>query len=142
MRRPYLWTFARERAGDRCEYCRMPRIGGVEFQLEHIRPKQHRGADDESNIAFTCARCNLVKGPNAAGFDPLTDELTRLYDPRTDEWSEHFGFDGVVVVGRTAVGRTTVDLLRMNSDGRVARRQALSDLGYQFGPRVGKSGSP
>ena len=134
MTRADLWALVFGRAGGRCEYCRMPDGVGVALELDHVRPKKHRGSDDESNMALACPRCNVVKGANAAGYDPLTDELTRLFDPRTDDWAGHFAFEGSVVVGRTAVGRTTVDVLRMNSDGRVARRQALTAVGHDFGP--------
>jgi len=47
-----------------------------------------------------------------AGF---RDELTRLFHPRHDRWDEHFRLDGARIVGRTAVGRTTIWLLEMNS---------------------------
>jgi hypothetical protein len=33
-------------------------------------------------------------------------------------WEEHFAFDGLYIVGKTAVGRTTIRVLNMNSEER------------------------
>jgi hypothetical protein len=65
------------------------------------------------------------KGPNLAGIDPLTGELTRLFCPRRDEWNEHFAWQGPELVGRTAIGRTTVDVLNINLPERLEHRRLL-----------------
>jgi hypothetical protein len=36
--------------------------------------------------------------------------------PRQDRWDEHFERNGVLIVGRSTVGRATVGLLKMNAD--------------------------
>ena len=39
-----LRRMTRERAGERCEYCRLPQIVSVlSFHIEHIIPRQHGG---------------------------------------------------------------------------------------------------
>jgi hypothetical protein len=58
----------------------------------------------------------LHKGPNLTGLDPDTGELTRLFNPRLDQWVEHFVRDGVAIIPRTAIGRTTVWVLQLNAD--------------------------
>ena len=50
-------------------------------------------------------------------FDPRTSRV-RLFHPRQDRWDEHFERNGVLIVGRTAVGRATVGLLKMNAADR------------------------
>jgi hypothetical protein len=55
--------------------------------------------------------------------------LTRLYHPRTDQWTDHFEWHGVTLVGKTAVGRTTVEVLAINDADSVAVREALRDEG-------------
>jgi hypothetical protein len=120
----------RTRAGRQCEYCRLPEAHVITpFQIEHIIAKQHTGKGTLSNLAYTCLRCNLHKGPNISGIDPGTKKLTRLFNPRRHRWSRHFRWKGAVLVGRTAVGRTTVAVLAMNDPERVALRQELMDQG-------------
>lgn len=48
------------------------------LQLVPIIAKQHGGTDEASNLSFACIHCNRYKGPNIAGIDPDTGELTRL----------------------------------------------------------------
>jgi 5-methylcytosine-specific restriction endonuclease McrA len=54
------------------------------FQIDHILAEKHGGETVESNLALSCPHCNRFKGPNIAGVDPATAQLTRLFDPRRD----------------------------------------------------------
>ena len=87
--------------------------------------------DALANLAYACLRCNRHKGPNLAGIDRLTlrTKLVRLFNPRRHSWSYHFRWDGPLIVGRTPIGRVTVDLLAMNGPERVALREELIDEG-------------
>jgi hypothetical protein len=90
-----LEDFVRLRAGEQCEYCRMPQIfHPLPFQIDHIIAQQHHGTTDEKNLALSCLRCNSHKGPNLSGFDWQTNEIIRLFNPRKDHWSQHFEWDG------------------------------------------------
>lgn len=121
-----LRALVRRRAGDTCEYCRMPQAALLNlFQVEHVIAEQHGGPTRPDNLALACPHCNRHKGPNLAGLDPDTGQLTRLFHPRTDRWDEHFELSGHVLVGRTAVGRTTVAVLRMNVPKHLSVRAAL-----------------
>ena len=126
-------TFAERiaaRAGGRCEYCRMPEgLTLTPFTLDHDRPRKHGGGDGEENRAFACFHCNAYKGPNVAGYDPQTDELTPLFSPRTQAWNEHFFWNGPYLEGHTDIGRTTVDVLRINLPDRVEQRELLASAG-------------
>jgi len=51
-----------------------------------VVPRQHGGTDDPGNLALACHRCNLRKGPNLTGIDPITGEIVPLFDPRRDRW--------------------------------------------------------
>src|SRR4051812_48421554 len=113
----------RERAADRCEYCHLPAdCSAAPFQIDHIIARKHHGTDELSNLALACYYCNKYKGPNIAGIDPLSGQLVRLFHPRLDDWSATFGWDGPTLVGRTAVGRTTIDVLSMNHPAMVEIR--------------------
>ena len=112
---------------ERCEYCHIPqRFFSQFFQLEHIVARQHRGTDDVLNLCLACRRCNLHKGPNLSGVDPVTAELTRLFHPREENWEEHFRIDDMgEITGLTAVGRTTAYVLSMNTERRMRLRRAI-----------------
>ena len=125
-----LRQLARQRAGGRCEYCRLPEeFSELHFHLEHIIPRQHDGTDGAENRALACADCNLVKGPNLTAIDPVTRRVVRLFHPRRDKWVGHFRYDGALILGKTPVGRATVSLLRMNDARRLRVRELLLGLG-------------
>ena len=114
----------RRRAGNRCEYCglREEQSPLASLHIEHIRPKKHGGTDDPNNLALACIDCNLHKGSNIAGYDPQTDKLTELFHPRRYVWSDHFEWQDILIVGKTPVGRTTVQILEMNSEEQLHLR--------------------
>jgi hypothetical protein len=121
-----LARLVRERAGGRCEYCRLPQAAsGVPFEIDHVVARHHHGRTAASNLALSCAYRNGHKGPNLTGLDPATGKLTRLFHPRRHQWSHHFRYEGGTLVGRTAIGRTTVDVLRVNLPNLVALREVL-----------------
>jgi cation diffusion facilitator CzcD-associated flavoprotein CzcO len=103
------------------------------FPVDHVIARQHHGATTESNLALACGYCNLHKGPNIAGIDPQTGNLTRLFHPRSDKWREHFRLDGAVVVGLSDVARATISVLAINHPIQTAVRQTLIDEG-EFPP--------
>lgn len=121
----------RQRAGQRCEYCRLHEEDDplFAFHIEHIIARQHGGRDSLGNLALCCHQDNLHKGPNLAGIDPATKKLTRLFHPRRHKWSRHFRWDGPILIGRTAIGRTTIAVLGMNLPHRVTLREALLAAG-------------
>src|SRR5436190_22623817 len=106
----------RTRAGERCEYCRLPQaaVSLIAFHVEHIIPRQHDGSDDPANLAYACPWCNRAKGPNLSGRDVETQTVVPLFNPRTQFWAEHFAFRGPLILGLTPVGRATVRVLAMN----------------------------
>jgi hypothetical protein len=117
----------RERAHNLCEYCHLHQDDSplAALHVEHIVPKVHGGTDDVENLALACIDCNLHKGTNLTGIDPQTSQLTELFHPRRHNWDEHFELQGVYIVGKTAIGRTTIRVLVMNSDDQVTLRSSL-----------------
>ena len=118
-----LREYLAQRAGNLCEYCHAKSLGEFwPYQIEHIIALAHGGTDDLDNLAFACRRCNEFKGPNLATIDPVSQTLVPLFNPRKQGWSEHFQITDGKVVGLTAVGRGTANLLRMNEENRVEVR--------------------
>ena len=130
----------RRRAGFACEYCRLPAgLHPTPFEIEHILPKQHGGETAFSNLAYSCLLCNRHKGPNLAGIERARHrkKLVPLFNPRRHQWSRHFQWNGPYLVGRTAIGRVTIEVLAMYDSLRVAVRAALMEEGL-FNPRMRK----
>jgi hypothetical protein len=129
-----LRSLVRRRAGNICEYCRLPQAASriVRFHVEHVIARQHGGQTELNNLALACSCCNFHKGPNIAGLDPENSQLVPLFHPRRDHWANHFAWEGTVVVGQTPIGRATVELLAMNDWERVEVRENLQALGEPF----------
>ena len=121
------------RAGDRCEYCKYPAsLTSGAFQVDHIIPISSGGADDLSNVCWACGSCNNHKNTAITNTDPQTSDIVPLFNPRRDLWSDHFAWDtadDTRMIGRTAIGRATVERLRLNHDGVVNLRGVLKLLG-------------
>jgi hypothetical protein len=118
------------RAGERCEYCHLRQMHSeLLHHVEHIVAKQHGGLDDAGNLALACHRCNLHKGPNLTGIDPVTGEVANLFHPRRDRWADHFSFQGPYIEGLTSSGRATVQVLGINDARRLELREELLALG-------------
>lgn len=124
----------RQRAEERCEYCHFPaEAAWLPFQLDHIIAEKHGGPTNMSNLALACYYCNSFKGSNIAGVDPhgQPDVAVQLFHPRKDEWTEHFRWNGPLLVGMTSTGRVTVAVLRINDAEAVEVRRLLFDAENQ-----------
>jgi len=125
-----LRSHVRARAQRRCEYCRMPEHGtNLPHEIDHIRARKHRGPTALNNTCWCCAQCNGAKGSDVAAFDPATDELVALFNPRVLQWDDHFEWNGPWLVGKTPVGRATIQLLKINRKDRVKHRRLLIERG-------------
>lgn len=127
---PHYPTVAR-RAAHRCEYCRAPEVGfNFPFEVEHVVPTSRGGADDPANFALSCRACNVRKGDCVSRADDQTGEEIRLFDPRSDRWSDHFGFDPdtAELLPLTAVARVTIAQLDLNHPFQLAARQVWVQL--------------
>jgi len=120
----------RERARERCEYCLLADSQAFfPHEPDHLIAIQHGGETVFANLALACFDCNRFKGPNIASLDPLTGELVTLFNPRTQQWFEHFRLNECQIIPRTATGRATERLLRMNILSRLELRQRWAALG-------------
>lgn len=122
-----------ERARGHCEYCRFPASAAeLPFEIDHIIAEKHRGQTVAENLAWACFSCNSYNGPNIAGVDPVTSEITRLYHPRDDVWAAHFEWSGAWLRGLSPIGRTTIAVLEINDSDAVAVRESLLGEGFVF----------
>ena len=95
------------------------------FEIDHIIAEKHDGPTAASNLCLSCFYCNSFKGSDIASLDAMTRRLTPLFNPRRHKWSRHFRWEGPYQVGRTAIGRVTIVLLRINDPFRVEFRGEL-----------------
>jgi hypothetical protein len=115
-----------KRARRCCEYCLIHEGDSSEsHQADHIIAVKHGGKTRSKNLACACAECNRYKGTDFATIDPVKGKVILLFNPRTQRWRDHFELRGAQIVGLTATGKATVELLRLNDDGRLLERETL-----------------
>jgi len=107
------------------------------FAVEHIVPRVAGGGNEPSNLALSCQGCNNLKFVSIEAVDPITGVMVPLFHPRQQRWSQHFLWsqDTTGVVGRTPIGRATVERLRLNREGVVNLRRVLATIG-QHPPQI------
>lgn len=123
----------RQRAGNRCEYCLSHQnyiLGRL--QIDHIVPIVKGGADTEENLCLACELCNQYKWIRTEGIDPQTNQRIPLFHPRKHQWRKHFTWsaDGTRIIGLTACGRATVNVLQLNNELAVIVRRNWIRAGW------------
>lgn len=119
-----------QRATEQCEYCRFPQTDSLfAFEMEHIIAEKHDGITEAGNLALSCPCCNRFKGTDLGSIDPETGQLTPFFNPRLQEWSDHFRLEGGAIVPRTPEGRVTAKILQFNLLERILEREQLISIG-------------
>lgn len=122
----------RERAKGCCEYCRsQARLATEPFAVEHIIPRFAGGKTELDNLALSCFGCNSHKYTKTHAIDPETGEQVSLFHPRKQSWAEHFRWndDLTRIIGKTAIGRATIEALYLNRVELVSLRRILHAVG-------------
>lgn len=131
-----------ERAKGCCEYClSQVRFATESFSVEHIKPLSRGGKTTLENLALACFGCNGYKHTKIEAADPVSGEIVSLYDPRKQKWHDHFCWneDYTLIVGLTAIGRATIETLRLNREGLVNLREVLYGMGEHPPLTMGES---
>ena len=119
-----------QRALGRCEYCGLSQEGQeATFHVDHIIPVTADGPTTTENLALACVSCSLRKAARKTVVDRQSGEEVPLYNPRREQWSDHFRWDGIRIMGQTAIGRATVIALDMNRPLILAIRREETKLG-------------
>lgn len=125
-----LRRLVESRAGFVCEYCLIhanDTYAGC--QVDHVISEKHGGPTVLANLALACSFCNRHKGSDVGSIDKATGKFVRLFNPRTDEWDDHFQLVGVRFAWKTARGEATVRLLKVNHPLRIEERRILKRQG-------------
>jgi hypothetical protein len=110
------------RAGNRCEYCRIHQDDTASrHQVDHVIAEKHGGQTDLDNLALSCLLCNRRKSSDIGAIDPESGQFVRLFDPRTQAWSDHFQFVADRIVGLTAEGARNRRIYAIQFSRSIAR---------------------
>lgn len=76
------------------------------------------GSHTADNLALACRNCNERRSNRVEGRDPETATLVSLFNPRRQQWADHFIWDvtRLRIIGCTPTGRATVMMLDLNDD--------------------------
>lgn len=135
--RPHIPDHIRQRveeeALNRCSYCLTARrFTAKRLHIEHIIPIAAGGGSDIQNLWLACDLCNAYKGARTHAVDPLTNQTVSLYNPRIQNWFEHFAWstNGVYISGLTPTGRATTIALRLNNSFLIEARHWWVEAGW------------
>jgi HNH endonuclease len=114
------------RASQACEYCCLPdTLSFYPHEVDHVIAIKHGGQTTEGNLAYACWRCNRYKESDLGSFDPETGAFCFLFNPRTQNWPEHFRCEDEIISRLTPAGRTTANLLKFNISERIQERKSI-----------------
>ncbi len=121
-----------DRANERCEYCQTSLELTPVLEVDHIVPIAAGGKTEIGNLCAACDSCNNRKKTFQTGIDPETNEEFPIYNPRLQDWHEHFSWsdDGVFLVGLTPIARATIRRLKINRDAMVRVRRKWVEAGW------------
>jgi HNH endonuclease len=97
-------------------------------EVDHVISQQHGGVTTVENLAYACMLCNRLKGTNLASV-ALSGQVVTLFNPRSDQWNDHFRLNAAVIEPLTPAAEATARVLRLNDAKRVVERTVLQRLG-------------
>ena len=107
----------RQSARHRCGYCLLrQRYSPIVFQFDHYIPVSSGGTNEEENLWLACGNCNNAKSDKTEAFDSVINSTVTIFNPRTQNWNEHFEWNKEKIVGKTPCGRATVKALKLNNE--------------------------
>lgn len=120
-----------KRANFRCEYCLLSaEFSYFPFHIEHIISIKHGGKSTSLNLAFACPLCNLKKGSDIATFLTNPNTLIRFFNPRTDNWDDHFHAENTgLIVAKTTIGAATIKIFNFNHPDSIIERSEMMRFG-------------
>ena len=86
----------------------------------------------ESTTPSESLNDDYSQSPDTSTVDRLLEELEPLFNPRKDRWSDHFEWDGCLLLGISPMARATIDVLGINRGDRVEFRRSLIDEGESY----------
>lgn len=120
------------RANGQCEYCKaLVQFSPHPFTIDHIFPPLKGGDESFENLAYACFGCNRCKHDKIIAIDPFTQSEVQLFNPRIQNWQDHFTWDEVSftkILGLTPTGRATVHALQLNRPALIRMRKEMMEV--------------
>ena len=91
--------------------------------------EKHDGSTEAENLAYACVYCNRSKGSDIGSISWQTNQFVRFYNPRIDQWINHFRIEGVVIKSLSDIGEATERILGFNNPERLLERDTLQGIG-------------
>jgi 5-methylcytosine-specific restriction endonuclease McrA len=112
-----------EQANGLCEYCLQSNLFSfTPHQIDHIISLKHGGKTELENLAYACFGCNNAKSSDV-GTVLLPERIfIRLFNPRTDNWNDHFEIYLGKFYAKTQIGEATIKVLNLNVTERIMER--------------------
>lgn len=125
----HLRILVATRAGFLCEYC-LIHEDNTYFgcEVDHIISLKHGGLTEADNLAYACLLCNRQKGSDIGSILPNA-EFLRFFNPRKDQWGQHFRLEGAIIQPLTGIGEVTARILGFNTGERILEREVLIATG-------------
>lgn len=119
------------RAKRRCEYCQAQKAIIVTLEIDHIMPLSLGGQTELDNLCLACRPCNANKKDAICAVDPQTNTMQPLFNPRTQNWHDHFRWDetSTSIIGLTPIARATIEKLQMNDIDMIEARIICIETG-------------
>lgn len=116
----------RQDFNNRCAYCLSSQAYVFDpLEIDHILPISKGGTNDEENLCLACGMCNRHKYSRVSMVDSETALEMPLFNPRKQDWHEHFAWSesGEEIIGISAIGKNTVEVLKMNNSIAITVRK-------------------
>ena len=112
------------RANECCEYClKSNLVAYISHQIDHIINLKHGGNNNIDNLSYACYFCNVNKGSDIGTMLLPERTFIRLYNPRTDNWNDHFEIFEGKFYPKTPIAEATIKILQLNEIERIMERQ-------------------
>ena len=101
----------------------------IAFEIDHIVSLKHGGGNEYDNLAYACPHCNQHKGSDLTTFLESYDDIVVLFNPRKQDWSEHFEAIDGEILPLTRIGQASVKIFRFNEPDLIILRRILTEVG-------------
>ena len=122
----------RQHFKNRCAYCQTSEaLIATRFEMDHIQPRSTGGETCFENLCLACPHCNRHKSDRETFRDPESHQTVSLFHPQQQVWQKHFVWneDSSVLLGLTASGRATLEVLEINRPALVHLRKLWRKFG-------------
>jgi hypothetical protein len=98
------------------------------LELHHLA-KVEFSSSYFGTATYACLVCNRNKGSDIGSILATTGALIRFFNPRLDNWFDHFALDAVIINPLSEIGQVTERIFKFNEIERLDEREVLRAMG-------------